>query len=545
MNKPTLHFFALAVGLVCAGVLLWLSLQNRSGAARPAAESAAATSRAPAESAAVTGPRRSLNTESDVLLAAFGRALSRRDVREREALLTFKSDEAMRRFLARAAEGGLTVLAQVPGLRAVRVRFDRFRALQDEILQNADDYAAISANNLFHIPGRPATEERAAVQHVPFRNETLGFLGAANDRSQWGRGVTIAILDSGVAPDATFGTGRLRALDIGLGLAPDSGSAAGHGTAVAALAAGASPDAAGVAPAANLLSIRVTDASGTSDLFTLSQAIVAAVDAGATIVNVSLGGYATGPLLDAALAYATDRGALVVAAAGNDQAAQLAWPAADPRVVSVGAVDKAGQQVTFSNSGADLQLTAPGYGVQTAWLEGGRAYMDGTSASAPLVAGAIAAVVSQSPGLTPQHAADLLIQSASDGGAPGPDPAFGNGILNLGWAMNRNNPAYVDTTVSSHYYDAANGQMLFVVQNHSGRMVSGLSLTIDTGGATTAQPVPSLAPGETFIARTPVNDATLKTSGSLSFSTQLVNPPGLEDRVPDNNQRSSVLTPAE
>lgn len=543
MNKPLLHFLALALGLASAAVLLWLWSKESRGAA-PATAAGPGPNAAPPEPSVHAAPGRSLSAEISTLLAAFERALSRRDVREREALLTFKSDEAMRRFLARAAPGGLTVLAQVPGLRAVRVRFDHFRALQDEMQLHPDDYAAISANNLFHIPGRPLLEERDAVHHVPFRNETLGFLGAAEDRSQWGRGTTIAILDSGVAPDATFGAGRLRGLDIGLGLAPDGGSAAGHGTAVAALAAGSSPDAAGVAPAANLLSIRVTDANGTSDLFTLSQAIVAAVDAGATIVNVSLGGYASGPLLDTALAYATDRGALVVAAAGNDQAAQLAWPAADPRVVSVGAVDKAGQQVLFSNSGADLQLTAPGYGVQTAWLEGGRVYMDGTSASAPLVAGAVAAVVSQSPGLTPLQAASLLFESASDGGAPGPDPAFGNGILNLGWAMNHNNPAYVDTAVSSHYYDSANGQMLFVVQNHSGRMVSGLSLTIDAGGARTAQPVPSLAPGESFIARTPVNDVALRTSGSLRFSTQLVIPPGLEDRVPDNNQRSSVLTAA-
>src|SRR6185295_11172621 len=106
-------------------------------------------------------------------------------------------------------------------------------------------------------------------------------------------------------------------------------------------------------------------------------------------------------------AYAGNRGAVIVAAAGNDQAAQLAWPAADPRVVSVGAIDAAEQQVSFSNSGPQLQITAPGYGVQTAWLNGQRASVDGTSVSSPLVAGAIAAVMSQSPGLSPQQAWDV------------------------------------------------------------------------------------------------------------------------------------------
>ena len=105
-------------------------------------------------------------------------------------------------------------------------------------------------------------------------NDSLAFLGVNGEHSQWGRGTTIAILDTGVAADVTFGTGRLRALDVGLGVTPGTGGEDGHGTAVAGLAAGLSPDAPGVAPAANLLSIRVTDNTGTSDLFTVAQAIV-------------------------------------------------------------------------------------------------------------------------------------------------------------------------------------------------------------------------------------------------------------------------------
>ena len=337
--------------------------------------------------------------------------------------------------------------------------------------------------------------------------------------------------------------GRVQALDIGLGLAPGRGESDGHGTAVAALAAGLLPDAGGVSPGANLLSIRVTDASGVSDLFTISQAIVAAVDAGARIVNVSLGGHATGPVLDAAIGYATQRGALIVAAAGNDQAAQLTWPAADPRVVSVGAIDRAEQQVSFSNSGAHLSLAAPGYGVQTAWLDGQRVTVDGTSASAPIVAGAIAAVMSQNPALTPRQAADLLARTANDGGAPGTDAAFGHGILNLATALNSGNPAYIDTAVASHHFDATTGQMQFVIQNRSGRTVSGMTLAVTAGTTTTTSSVPSLSAGETYVAKVPVNDTALRNAGSLTFATQLTNPIGTVDQAPANNRRASVLTP--
>jgi hypothetical protein len=487
----------------------------------------------------------SLPPELRALLSELARMLASGNAREREAVLMFKDDAAMQRFLARAQKAGLSVVGQVGPLRSVRVRFESPDGLQRELAENPNDYETIAANALFGIPRPPEQQDRARIDQVPFRNETLAFLGAAGDRTSWGRGTTIAILDTGVAPDATFGPSRLRTLDIGLGTTPGTGGDDGHGTAVAALAAGLSADAPGVAPSANVLSVRVTDAAGTSDLFTISQAIVAAVEAGAKIINVSLGGYVTGAVLDSAITYATQKGALIVAAAGNDQAAQLAWPAADARVVSVGAIDKAEQQVSFSNSGPQLQLAAPGYGVQTAWLNGQRVYVDGTSASAPIVAGAIAAVISQNPSLTPQQAADVLAQTANDAGQPGTDPAFGHGIVNLATALNRGNPGYIDTAVSNHYCDADTGQMQFVVQNRSGRTVSGMSLSVTAGAMTTSYSVPSLAAGETYVAKVPVNEIALKSGGGIPFSTQLTNPVGIVDQVPANNQRSSVLLPPE
>ncbi len=543
MSKPTpFTTAALALGVACAGLLIWI-WQNASSPA-PLSDSSSSTnaapgSRPPAVATADSGPA---VFDLHPFLAALQRALVRGEARAREAVLTFKDDAALQRFIARARQAGLTVLGRNDRLRTVRIGFDGLGALQADLLGNAGDYDAVSANSLIGIPQPPAKQERADIDQVPFRNDTLAYLGATGDRSAWGRGVTIAVLDTGVTTDPTFGDGRLRTLDIGLGTTPGEGRNDGHGTSVAALAAGLLPDAAGVAPAASVLSIRVTDASGMSDLFTVSQAIVAAADAGANIINVSLGGYSTGAVLDAAIAYAQQKGAVIVAAAGNDQAAQLAWPAADSRVVSVGAIDRVEQQVTFSNSGASLQLTAPGYGVQTAWLEGQRAYVDGTSASAPLVSGAIAAVMSQNPGLTPQQAAAVLVSTASDGGAPGADDAYGRGILNVGWAMNRSDASYVDTAVASHHYDAEHNQMQFVIQNRSGRTVSGMALNVSVDTTTSTQSIPSLAPGESYIVKAPVSDLTLRSTGSIAFTTQLTNPLGVVDQVPANNRKSTVLT---
>jgi len=255
-----------------------------------------------------------------------------------------------------------------------------------------------------------------------------------------------------------------------------------------------------------------------------------------------MGSYSTGDALIRAIDYATAHGAVIVAAAGNDQAAQLTWPAADPRVISVGAVDALGQQVMFSNSGAQLQLTAPGYGVQAAWLDGQRVLLDGTSVSAPIVAGAIAAVMSQNPQLNATQAWQILQQNSSDAGAPGDDPDYGNGTLNIGWAMNHSNPSYVDTAVSSHYYDAANNEMEFVVQNRSGQAVAGMTLDVSAGSATSTVNIPLLNPGGIFVVKVPVDPAALAAAGTMKFLTQLNNPAGIVDQVPANNRKGSSLT---
>lgn len=482
-----------------------------------------------------------LGAEAKALLAALRKLLVRRDARAGETVLAFKDDAAMARFLERAGKTGLNVIGRLDALHSVRVHYDSLKSLQNELLQNPADYADISGNYIFNVPQVPAKESRAAIDQVPFGNDALAFIGATGDRSQWGRGITIAILDTGVAPDPTFG-GRVTTLDVGFGITPGKGSEDGHGTSVASLAAGLAGDAPGVAPAANILSLRVTDANGTSDIFTISQAIVTAVDAGARIVNVSLGGYSTNATLNAAIAYAQTHGAVIVAAAGNDQAAQLAWPAADPRVVSVGAVDKAEQQVTFSNSGSQLYLTAPGYGVQTAWLEGQRAYVDGTSASAPIVSGALAAVLSQNPNLSAADAVALLTRTANDAGAPGADPAYGKGILNIGWALNASNPTYVDTAVSSHYYDPNTNLMSFVVQNRSGQTVAGMTLSVTAGTTTRDFLIPPLTAGQSDVVRVQVDSGQLALAGRINYATTLTNPLGVTDQVPRNNRRNSVLT---
>jgi len=142
----------------------------------------------------------------------------------------------------------------------------------------------------------------------------------------------------------------------------------------------------------------------------------------------------------------------------------------------------------------------------------------------------------------------VLLQTASDAGAPGDDPDFGHGILNVASAMNRNNPGYADTAIASHYYDAASQQMDFVVQNRGGSTVAGMTMTLTitagtglTGSSNASFIIPLLAPGETHVVSLPVDERTLA-AGSITFTTELKNPLGVNDAVPSNNRRTSRLT---
>jgi hypothetical protein len=486
------------------------------------------------------------NVTSRELLATVTDKLRQRivrpDARPNECVLTFKTPEAYQNFLARAAQVGIRITARIDASNTTRVGYDSLASIARELIENSADYDQIAANYYIAPPVTPPqAQARASRTQLPIGNQLLSFLGVSGNNQNWGNGVTIAILDSGVTADPTFGISRLKTLDIGLGTAPTTGTDGGHGTAVASLAAGQAADAPGIAPAANLLSIRVTSDDGRSDAFTVALGIYKAVEAGAKIINISLGGYGTNAALDHAIEYANTHGVVLVAAAGNDQADRLTWPAADPRVVSVGAVDAAGQQVIFSNSGRQLQITAPGLGLQTAWSDGSRIIFSGTSGSAPIVAGAIAAVMSQDPSLTPALAWQILQTHANEAGVPGSDPDYGNGVLNLGWSMARNDPTRYDTAVASHYYDSAHEQLQIVIQNRSAQAVAGLDLNIDVNGALQHQPIAWLAAGATTVINLPISSSQLVAAGRIEFHSELLNPAGSIDQVPANNRRSSAL----
>jgi len=273
--------------------------------------------------------------------------------------------------------------------------------------------------------------------HYP-RQWNLRRVGAAAlwRRTPRGAGIRVAVLDTGVSPVEDLPPSTLLP---GVSLVPGVASAAddqGHGTHVAGTIAQATHNGlgvAGMAPAVEILPIKVLAASGAGSSATVAAGIDYAVDHGAQVVHLSLGG----PYSDAvalAVSRAVASGALVVAAAGNTGTTGVAWPAGLPQVIGVGAVGPGGALAPYSSFGEGLTVLAPGGDTRqpdggilqdTVGPDGGHAYraLQGTSMAAPHVTGAVAALLSA--GLSPAAARQALVSTATDDGIWSAQRGFG------------------------------------------------------------------------------------------------------------------------
>jgi len=206
--------------------------------------------------------------------------------------------------------------------------------------------------------------------------EAWANLGAAGRAG--GQGVTVAVLDTGVAY-ANRGPFRrspdfsryefVRGYDF-VAHNPFPNDRNGHGTFVAGTIAEATNNhigLTGLAYAARLMPVRVLDSQGEGEASTIAEGVVFAVKHGAQVINLSLE-FSPGvtasdiPELIEALRYAHRRGVLVVAAAGNEGHDAVAYPARAPYVVAVGATTEHGCLASYSNDGTGLTLVAPGGG---------------------------------------------------------------------------------------------------------------------------------------------------------------------------------------
>ncbi|MFG2131238.1 type VII secretion-associated serine protease mycosin [Streptomyces sp. NPDC048751] len=280
-------------------------------------------------------------------------------------------------------------------------------------------------------------------------------LDAMHTREAWqttkGRGITVAVLDTGVEADHPDLEGNvLTGKDmIGFGAEPGDRAWARHGTAMAGIIAGhghGSGDADGVmgiAPEAKILPVRVILEDGDSARAearrtrgnALAEGIRWAADQGADVINLSLGDDSASAhpeaAEDEAVQYALEKGSVVVASAGNggEKGDHISYPAAYPGVIAATAVDKYGTRASFSTRRWYATVSAPGVNVVIA--DPDHRYYEGwgTSAASAFVSGAVALIKAAHPGLTPAQIKKLLEDTARDAPSGGRDDSRGYGFI--------------------------------------------------------------------------------------------------------------------
>jgi subtilisin family serine protease len=278
-------------------------------------------------------------------------------------------------------------------------------------------------------------------------------------------GVTIAVVDTGgdlSAPDLAAKAPSVYSVTRG---DDDVRDAYGHGTFVASIAAGSVTNAEGVAGFggdARLLIVQAGRPNGSFTDVDEAAAITYAVNHGARVINLSIGGAQPSRPERNALAWAAAKGVLVVAATGNEyeEGNPVEYPAAVLQPVgssggtgwglAVGATTKSGRRARFSNTGTWISLSAPGEDVfgaissassRQAWpryrlpgsVAGLYGFASGTSFSAPQVAGAASLVWAANPSLNREQVAWILKRTASGNGRW--TKALGYGVLDVGRAV--------------------------------------------------------------------------------------------------------------
>ncbi|HET7231614.1 MAG TPA: S8 family serine peptidase [Longimicrobium sp.] len=231
----------------------------------------------------------------------------------------------------------------------------------------------------------------------------------------------------------------------------------GHGTHTTGTMAGTTVGVAGVTGASSHVKVYVQRVCGTAGCYTSSiiNAIRAAADQPNMVaMNLSLGGRTESSGEQSAISYATGKGVLVIAAAGNSGTNKVGCPACDVNAISVSATDWKDALASYSQYGSGLDIAAPGgycysnttedgciFSAIASGYTGGRtysgplaggsyAYMQGTSMATPQVTGAAAAVASKT-GLRGSALRTRLLSTADDKGTAGVDTKFGNGRLNV------------------------------------------------------------------------------------------------------------------
>lgn len=262
-----------------------------------------------------------------------------------------------------------------------------------------------------------------------------------HEASDFGANVNVAVIDSGV--DYTHPDLSLNYKD-GYDFVNDDVDPMddhGHGTHVAGTIAAATCPGVGVAPSANIYALKVLSASGSGDYADIVAAIQWCTENDIDIANLSLGSKGDpGVTVQQACDTAYAAGVLIVAAAGNEgrpngKGDTVIYPARYNSVIAVAASDSSDRRASFSSTGPDVELIAPGVSILSTIPNDAYASWSGTSMASPHVAGAAALVWAAVPTLSNEGVRTLLASTSEDLGLDSTQQGWGLVRADWAWAL--------------------------------------------------------------------------------------------------------------
>ncbi|MEH6975020.1 S8 family serine peptidase [Bacillus sp. JJ675] len=244
-----------------------------------------------------------------------------------------------------------------------------------------------------------------------------------------GKNVKVAVIDTGIsAHDELTVSGGTSTVSYTSSYSDDNG----HGTHVAGIIGAKHNDYGidGIAPGVQLYAIKALDQNGTGDLESILKGIDWSIEHGVNVINMSLGTSTDSQILHDAVDKAYQKGILLVAASGNDgNGHPVDYPAAYSSVIAVSATDEENGIAGFSNTGADVEFSAPGTSIISTYLHQQFAAGSGTSQATPHVTGMLALLKQLYPNETSAGLRQQLQQNVNDLGDAGRDQLFGYGLI--------------------------------------------------------------------------------------------------------------------
>ncbi|MFE5510669.1 S8 family serine peptidase [Streptomyces sp. NPDC056529] len=281
------------------------------------------------------------------------------------------------------------------------------------------------------------------------------YLDAMGAEDIWkkttGKGIKVAVIDTGVNPNTPSLKGKvLKGWDASNTKGDETDDYTGHGTTMAELivGSGANGGVKGLAPDAQVIPYRVSDTERQHErgvnAFDLEEAVKAAVDSDAQIINISMASDYSDIYTQEALQRANEKGKLVFAGAGNTakKGNKKQYPAAYPEVVAVAATDREGVVGDYSQHGDYIDLAAPGSDIPGWCDKNFKSYCteDGTSNASAIASATAALIWSVHPDWTANQVLRVMLESAARGSdwKPGTLSSYlGHGVVRPNAHINR------------------------------------------------------------------------------------------------------------